>query len=243
MPEKRQLVAFLLIVSAVALAVVMWLAASLWNAAHPPHATRLEVFKSGLQLLVVVVLGGAASFLVSQLTRAQQDRAALHESRHAMLIDFEKAYADAKTVRRLMRGEPALATYSVVADKRKAVCRQTIGADSRAALRGRLIDMLIDAQLALERLEEQLTTDRPIFDEQQHMAGHLRTMQKYLNKVADDCLWVCVQGTESDAPISTVQTPLLCDFIGPYDTSRFRHEFSEPHRHAVKLIATTLAHG
>lgn len=192
-----------------------------------------EVFKLTYQFLLIVVLGSAVtvSFQAVAVARdAREKRRTMQREIHDALV---QAYNDAKQARRLLRasvssGEP----HSV--NNSRVVFRQY----------DKQLEAVSRAQLGIELVIRRIRFNHTSFKRSDEIVGHLKTVEKYLNRVIDE--WEEVRrNSDTDPPQVVVsELPALDDFLRHYDESAvFGREFKESFAAALQLLEQAVRAG
>jgi hypothetical protein len=194
---------------------------------------RLELMKILWQFLLIAVLGGALSlFFKDQEKKAEEQtnrehrdeelRAARRERLLSTRGQLIESYNQAKAVRRLLR---ALALGS--RDGHETLLRAEYIP---------LMRQLIDVQLRMEYYTDFIEADRAVFSEAKSIAGHLKAVEKYLNKIVEEFEGAWKEFADQEfAPLSRFDC--LREFIQPFsEETLFNKRFKEPFGSALKTI-------
>lgn len=195
-PQSRAIVIFLT-VAAVAVAMIV-------AGESGSDDLSLELAKSGLQLLVVAIFGGAVSQAFRSLDAHREELRRIDAYRAATVDKLFDAYHQVKAVRRALR---AAGFYEGTAP--------TITASHSSEFHARMA-LLNDAQLALERLNKDVMAHHVAFGANREVtAGLIRAAENYVKKVVSD--WEKYGTKVSDgAEFRAVTDPLrnLTRFLG-----------------------------
>lgn len=183
----------------------------------------VEAYRTLLQFLLVVVLGGGVS-LVYQAYNRDSDRrverfrqmearaAAVQEARQRHLRALIDEYHSVKRVRRLLRAT-ALNHEEVFADRRVRVSRYDD-----------LMQIVLDSQLTLETMARTMRTDGGAFATDLGLIEAVSAGEEYLRALITEYEEVMPKTSEPDIALRLL--PELAAFLGPYrDAERFRVEF------------------
>lgn len=202
-------------------------------------AVGAEAYKTLLQFLLVVVLGGGVSLLYQAFNREAERRAerlrqeeeradALRETRQRYLRDLIAQYNIVKRARRLLRAT-ALTREQNLLDRRVRVPRYD-----------ELLQVVLDAQLTLETMSRTMGAEGSLFAAEQDLTASVRKAESYLRSLIVEYEEIMPQVDRQE--ISLRVMPELADFVGPYNASdRFRHEFVHPVQAALADLERLIA--
>jgi hypothetical protein len=171
----------------------------------------LEIFKGIMQLLLIVTIGGTVSFLVNNF----QYRRELQKE-HGLLMKeilhrLNKAYADTKRVRRLVR------TKGHGFSLREDVFSGTISKDD---YENQLL-VLNDIQLELEDISKMVVEASNIIQAGDQISNNIRAMEKYLNGIVDEFERKLAYFSDSSPELAFRELPQLADLILPRRQAQF----------------------
>jgi len=186
-----------------------------------------ELTKAGVQLFAVAILGGAVAEAFRSLNAHREEQRRIDEYRAATVDKLFDAYHQSKAVRRALRaagfrntGPPSMST------------------EQAAEFHARM-DLLNDAQLALERLANDVRDNHPVFGVQgTEIAVLISNAERYVGHIVDD--WqehgtsVC-DGADFAVVMGSLQyTP---QFLGrPREAGGIKEFLSAPIYEAVRRI-------
>jgi len=192
-------------------------------------ALGLEAAKIGIQLLAIVIVGGAATAGFRRLESKRDDRRRRNDFRLALLLELIEAYNRIKKVRRSLR------SYGFRPNSPGA---RPASPDQIAAFRAQM-DSLLDAQLSLERIGRQVKAQRPVFDpEDGKVVKAIGEAESYVNKVVED--WenygdaIAAGGTEGQAWRDAVRLRLFLASV--WSGGGTFKELSKPVEHIEEVI-------
>jgi membrane protein implicated in regulation of membrane protease activity len=203
-----------------------------------------EVFKLTYQFLLIVVIGGAISWLYSQFTKRQEKEDKAREQARAkkaeektlqgkFRVGFLQSYNAAKSVRRLLR-----ATARTITE-----VNGTTTEVIKLSPYDRQMQKLVQVQLQFETLKEEAESEEALFTgvpELQNLQGTLETIEKYLNRIVSE-YEDSSKLFHSGDPQPLAEFPRLAEFIGPYESATdFKTEFKKPAKEIVKGILKLL---
>jgi hypothetical protein len=198
----------------------------LWVVArvYCPVDVGIELFKALLELLVVVVFGSIASFIVNWYNLQRQRYEALREFRKTVLTRLNNAYARTKKARRLLRAKGL--RKAEIAGAVRTVVQQTPY--------GQQMEDINDTQLSLEAIGTEINASVSSFTNAPRLVARIRAMDSYLNSMIDEY----EEGFQNfaDASITLEDLPRLSDFLGPYENSQFGKEFVVPYKEALSAV-------
>lgn len=191
-----------------------------------PDNVGIEVVKSLLQLLVVVLLGSVISLAVKEFNVGRQRIEAIQEFRKATLSLLGGAYSSTKRSRRLLRAKGL--SLSAAEDDATMVIHQD--------MYSKQMEEVINAQLNLEAIGTEVETAMKNFDNAVDIISDIRTMDEYLNLLIDEYEESLRNFDRHSKVRPLAELPKLLDFIGPYRDSRFRTDFVERYKSLLKAI-------
>jgi len=217
-----------------------------------------ELSKAGIQLLAIVIFGGAVAAAFRSLDARREDLRRLDAYRAATVDELLDAYHRIKAVRRALRASgfdqqdsesvsaEQCAAYHGVKAVRRALraCgfdkldSERVSAEQSADFRARM-EALNDAQLALEKLAQIVHDEKRVFGAHHACIARLiRKAEKYVGNVIKD--WEeHGRNVQAGADLAEVTRPLtrLKAFLGgAYDDEGIKRDLSEPIYVAASLI-------
>lgn len=185
-----------------------------------------EATKAGLQLGAIVILGGAVAWAFRALDQSREDRRRLDEYLGAVADELWDAYRQVKAVRR-----------KLLAAGFRQPASGTVSAEQSAEFRAQ-IDVLIDAQLTLEKLKRGVETQPSLYSpDDTGIRSLLRDAEDYVNKVI--ATWEH-HGNEIKAGADLDQVTKLENlqpFLGPARAPEgLKVKLSKPVEHAAARI-------
>ncbi|MGX6604072.1 hypothetical protein ACWKSP_18325 [Micromonosporaceae bacterium Da 78-11] len=202
-------------------------------------ATRVvgvEAYKTLLQFLLVVVLGGGVSLLYQAFNRQAElqaerlklaeDRAtAIRETRKRYLAELVVLYNAVKRSRRLLRARAQIHTTAGDGKLRVAAYEEQL-------------QLLLDAQLSLELMIRNVNAEGKVFHGVPEPVSSLKSTEDYLRKLITEYEAVMPRVQPGATEIPT--PPKLADFVGPYEHSEFRPNFIRPVHAAMAAVESLL---
>jgi hypothetical protein len=95
---------------------------------------------------------------------------------------------------------------------------------------------LIDIQLDLEALGKEVVASTNSFTDARKLESDIRAIEEYLNELIDEYEKKFQQFMSGHGSLSLTEPPQLHDFLGPYQTSRFRTAFVERYDSALRAV-------
>jgi hypothetical protein len=185
-----------------------------------------ELAKGGIQLLTVVILGGAVAAAFRSLDARRDDRRRLDEFRAGFVHELLDAYRRIKAVRRSLR-----------ASGMRAPTGGSVSPEQSADFRTQM-EVLVDAQLTLEELARDVRTQTQLFGPDGDRIGSLiRTSEKHINHAIGD--WEKHgNSVRPGADLAEAVGPLehLQAFLASASKGGFKENVSEPIVEAARLI-------
>jgi len=173
-----------------------------------------EVAKAGVQLGVVVILGGVVAAALRYLDATREDRRRLQEYRLGVFHDLLAAYTRIKAARRTLRAFGFRATVDAGLDADQV-------AEYRAQMR-----LLLHSQLSLEKVRRELAT-RPDLFRDTSLRDSISGPEKYVHSLVNE--WeekgVMITDGADAGRLGTLSE--LQAFLGPADQT-FRENLSRP---------------
>ncbi|MDR6318800.1 hypothetical protein [Actinoplanes couchii] len=200
------------------------------------RALGIEGYKTLLQLLLVVVLGGGVSLLYQAFNRQAELQAerlrlaegratAIRETRQRYLAELVVLYNAVKRSRRLLRARAQI--HTTAGDGRL-----------RLATYDEQLQLLLDAQLGLELMIRTMNAEGEVFDGVPQLVPSLKSTEKYLRELITEYEAVMPRVQPGATEITT--PPKLADFIGPYEHSEFRPGFIRPVQAAMAAVESLI---
>ncbi|WP_431946924.1 hypothetical protein [Micromonospora marina] len=202
-------------------------------------ATRVvgaDGYKTLLQFLLVVVLGGGVSLLYQAFNRQAEQRAerlklaedratAIREIRQRYLAELVVLYNAVKRARRLLRARAQI--HATAGDGKLRV----VTYDEQ-------LQLLLDAQLSLELMIRNVNAEGDVFHGAPELVPSLKSTEDYLRELVTEYETVMPRIPSGTTEIPT--PPKLADFIGPYEQSEFRPDFIRPVQAAMAAVESLI---
>ncbi|WP_030334730.1 hypothetical protein [Micromonospora parva] len=202
-------------------------------------ATRVvgaDGYKTLLQFLLVVVLGGGVSLLYQAFNRQAEQRAerfklaedratAIREIRQRYLAELVVLYNAVKRARRLLRARAQI--HTTAGDGKL-----------RVATYDEQLQLLLDAQLSLELMIRNVNAEGEVFHGVPELVLFLKSTEEYLRELITEYETVMPRVPSGTTEIPT--PPKLADFIGPYEHSEFRPDFIRPVQAAMAAVQSLI---
>lgn len=228
--NDRYTLAALLSTLAVALVALVILELALYSDASPDRREpmRLELFKSGLQLAVIVIVGGGIALLYKWVERNWETRRTQSELRKHYVARLGDAYRGVKEARRLLRASGI---------------RPLPGAAPSILSEGQIdrydeqMRTISQEQLALEALGIE-SENFPLAADSKSLTSEIRKMERYLGRIIDE-----YEDVRPQSRLDLGHMKRLSEFTGEPDEHRdarvgtFQENFVKPHYRAIKLVA------
>lgn len=141
---------------------------------HLKTPMGLEVFKAGLQLVVIGFIGGAVAYLLDRLDSMRRERNQIDEYRLNVLREVISSYNRIKSGRRILRA------FGLRSPQGKTLTSEQV-AEFVAQMR-----LLNEAQLSLERIKREVEARPSMFPGKPEISEALRTVEKYIHDVIKD---------------------------------------------------------
>lgn len=188
-----------------------------------------EVAKAGLQLLAIVILGGAVAWAFRNLDDRREDRRRRDEYLSANADELLNAYFQVKAVRRSLRAadygpfDPITPTRGMTQEQRGELKKQ--------------VDLLAEARATLEKLvfgiEYQPSVYYPL---QSQILQLLKEADDYVGAVAEE-LQRLIEESEKEGSVSASAIAVVGTFLAHARTDRgLKRYLSTPVRNATLLI-------
>jgi hypothetical protein len=171
----------------------------------------VELIKTLLQVVVIVIFGGTVSLLMEDFNRQRARADAHNDLRKSLLNRLIRAHKDTKRARRLLRAKQTLSNYD------------------------EQIEVISDLELDVESVAEEIQTSRPIFAHPDELAASLRSMTDYLRLLINEYENLRPKLRE-EALSNRFTLARLHDLVGPYKESGFSTEFTKSYRKAIDVI-------
>jgi hypothetical protein len=172
-----------------------------WRGLVPVFA---DLVKMTYQFCLIVVIGGAVTWLFREYTRVREHRESDSQELASMSQDLVRTYNDIKRIRRLLRAR---------AQRGGSVT------ESETTVRRRVYEELMgelnEVQLRLEQYKRRVRSEEPLFRKSEGLESALKEMEKYLHDIIEEYENV-LRSYEEDPPnLSITRLPKLAEFIAP----------------------------
>ena len=202
----------------------VFIAAGEWIEArvHP------EVFKVLAELVLLLGIGGVASFVIDGLNRAREQRGHIKERMRTELSDLVTAYNDVKSIRRRLRAEAIRPDFE---DPAAVV----YGSEYAA-----LLQRLNDAELEIEAHRRLIDGNRDLYADPQVLFAELGTAERYLGKLISE--WEDNLGKFQGSPsqLALAGLPFLRCFVGDPGMG-FGSSFSDPMHKVFAILGRPIS--
>jgi hypothetical protein len=179
----------------------------------PPTRGQIgfELAKTLLQVLVIVVFGGAVSLLIEDFNRQRARADAQNELRKSLLNQLIRAHKDTKRARRLLRAKKSISSYD------------------------EQLEVINDIELNIESITEEIQTARFVFSNPDDVIANLQSMANYLRDLIKE--YENVRPKLPEEALENISTlSQLYDFVRPYEEGKFSTEFSKKYGEALEII-------
>jgi hypothetical protein len=192
------------------------------------ESMRLELFKSALQLAIIVIVGGGIALLYKWVEHSWDARREQAELRRHYVSRLGDAYRAVKEARRLLRAggiRPVPGSSPMILS------------DEQVARYDQQMVVINKEQLKLEALMIESRNFPPVADSRL-LTQEIRRMESYLGKIIDE--YEDVLPRES---LDLRQMRRVAEFTGESDAQRdrrlgtFQQNFVHPHYRAISLVA------
>lgn len=171
----------------------------------------LELAKTLLQVVVIVVFGGAVSLLTENFNLQRAKSNAQNELRKSLLNQLIRSHKDTKRARRLLRAKKSLANYD------------------------EQLEVINDTELNIESIAEEIQAASFIFSNPNDLIGNLKSMTNYLRLLIEE--YENVRPKLHEEAFDNISVLIqLNDFVRPYNEGTFNTNFSKKYREALELI-------
>lgn len=171
----------------------------------------LELAKTLLQVVVIVVFGGAVSLLTENYNLQRAKSNAQNELRKSLLNQLIRSHKDTKRARRLLRAKKSLVNYD------------------------EQLEVINDTELNIESIVEEIQAASFIFSNPDDLIGNLKSMTNYLRLLIEE--YENVRPKLHEEAFDNISVLIqLNDFVRPYNEGTFSTNFSKKYREALELI-------
>ena len=208
----------------------------------------IELFKLSYEFLLIVVIGGAVSFLFTVYIKLREEVKTENETQETKKnekkalqrkfhLDFIQTYNSVKKIRRLMRARARMKSNDNAHDWKIITKRY----DEQMRI-------LITLQLQFEFFKEEIESNTDLFevDNKPEFICNIKKVQSYLNKIVSE-YEDCYKDFPDKSFIDDIQIlsfdnlPRLNDFIGKiYDAKDFEDEFKTPAKAVIDSMKKLL---
>lgn len=231
----RQLLPVLLGIVAACLLMIVLLAVLL---RPDPKVLGLDLIRAFVQIGIVAVAGAILNVMLKDRESARASAAALEALEKELLERITRASTAVKRQRRLLRARALTAYYDGTS---------TAGIMVALAPYEEHMRLIGDVELDLDDLLIELKALPEQFPGQAVLTEHVGRMKEYARKLLRqyERLFPTLAGPRCElAQFADGEgNPPLTDFVGPKDGSRFKSEFDDSFREAVRILRQALATG
>lgn len=176
---------------------------------------NVEMFKTGLQLFGVGVIGFAANVLYERYRRHREKREARREIQRQFLVALVAAYQQTKQHRRVLRAR-AFETVDGVELLLPQIYDEKM-------------ELVSQCQLSFEALIRQVKASKPDhFPERDNLIDNLRRIEVYLGDLVSE--WEATMPLlRRNIRITRTDMTRLGDFVGRADETSFRQHVTRPY--------------
>ena len=208
-----------------------------------------DVYKLTYQFLLLVVIGGAISFLFTFYIKLKEDETKSKEKKEIkrneeknlqrkLYNDFVQAYNDGKKIRRFLRARTRILS---VHEDQKTIMIKTVRYDE-------LMKELTTLQLKFEFFCEEVDSIKNIFSRPENvktLSKNLKNIEEYLNKMIgeyEDCFYSYPNQsfTEDVSLMALDNLSILKEFIAKYNDAKEFKQFKEASQNVTKILLEEL---
>jgi hypothetical protein len=247
--EKEKLISIirLVAIAAVSLSILGVAAFIIWQASFE-RVLGKELFKISFEFLLLIVIGGAVSFLFSVYIKLreeikQEDESAETKKNEKKALqrkfhfDFIQTYNGVKNIRRLLR-----ARARIMPEDHDHIPMILIKRYDKH------LQKLIRLQLQFEFFTEVIESNKDLFivDDYKTFVSSLHDVEKYLNNIVseyEDCYMAFPGQALGDGRqiLRVDELDTLNDFIGrTYDSPKFEKDFKAPAKYVIASMKRLL---
>jgi len=200
----------------------------------------LEGAKYLMQLIVVIIIGGAIAALFKTFqhnmeARARDTQKEIEEKKLISQVCINylarvgAAYRDVKETRRELRANGLTIKFE---------CQPDILSDDQYIFYREKMNTLNKSQLEFEALQIEASSLPELFHLKE-LSSNLCSMEKYLRKITREFEETNARKMAKGKPIEFIELEELVEFTKSTDSgeSKLRKKFSDPHRRVVKIIS------
>lgn len=210
-----------------------------------PRLLGLEIAKSFLQMIVVLVFGTILSLLSAEFNRARAERERRRDTEHRkaenrdefrkeLLDRLNRAYINTKRARRLLRARAFSPPYYGTLDPTASVLAEPYDEQMSA---------INDIQLDLELLAKDVESNPGAFSDSERVLKGVAGMEKILNGLVTE--YEQQRGYFTGSPVTREVSKLkmLADLVSPRDQSHFGNGFAAHFKEVSHSIREDLVAG
>lgn len=186
-----------------------------------------DLVKMTYQFCLIVVIGGAVTWLFREYTRVRERRESDSQELASLSQDLVRAYNDIKRIRRLLRAR-AQRGGSVTESETTIRC----------GVYEEFMGELNEVQLRLEGYKRRVHSEEPLFRKSEGLESALEEMEKYLHDIIEEYENALRSYEEGPPNLSITRLPKLAEFIAPRMSSpKIYNGIFVPFRRALDSLA------